>query len=111
MAENPGDGPRPLEQYVDYLTLLARLQIDPRLRSRLDPSDIVQQTLLIAHEKLGQFRGRTDAEMAAWLRAILANTLAQASRRFYGLKAERARSLEKAIEESSARLEAWLARR
>jgi RNA polymerase sigma-70 factor (ECF subfamily) len=110
MALDAGDGPRPLEQYTDYLALLARLQIDPNLRHRLDPSDVVQQTLLIAHERLGQFRGRTDAELAAWLRAILASTLAQASRRFYGLKAEHARSLERSMEESSARLEAWLAR-
>jgi RNA polymerase sigma-70 factor (ECF subfamily) len=110
MAHDAGDVPRPLEQYTDYLGLLARLQIDPNLRHRLDPSDLVQQTLLIAHEKLGQFRGRTDAELAAWLRVILANTLAKASRRFYGLKAEHARSLEKSMEESSARLEAWLAR-
>jgi RNA polymerase sigma-70 factor, ECF subfamily len=110
MVHEGGEAPRPLEEFADYLALLARLQIDPRLRSRLDPSDVVQQTLLIAHEKLGQFRGRTDAELAAWLRVILANTLAKASRRFYALKAERARSLEKSMEESSARLEAWLAR-
>jgi RNA polymerase sigma-70 factor, ECF subfamily len=110
MAHDAGDAPRPLEQYADYLTLLARLQIDPVLRGRLDPSDVVQQTLLIAHEKFGQFRGQTDGELAAWLRAILANTLAQASRRFYRLNAEHARSLEKSMEESSARLEAWLAR-
>ena len=110
MAHEGGDAPRTLEDFADYLALLARLQIDPRLRSQLDPSDLVQQTLLIAHEKLGQFRGRTDAELAAWLRVIMANTLAKASRRFYGLKAERAGSLEKAIEQSSARLEAWLAR-
>ena len=110
MAHDAGDAPRPLEQYADYLGLLARLQIDRLLRSRLDPSDLVQQTLLIAHDKLGQFRGRTDAELAAWLRAILANTLARASRRFYGHEAERAGSLERAIEGSSARLEAWLAR-
>jgi RNA polymerase sigma-70 factor (ECF subfamily) len=109
MAQNTRNSPRPLEQYADYLRLLARLQIDPQLRSRLDPSDVVQQTLLIAHENFAQFRGGTDAELAAWLRVILASTLARASRRFYGFKAERAQSLERSIEESSARLESWLA--
>ena len=43
--------------------MLARLQVNPRLRGRLDPSEIVQQTLPIAHEEQGQFRGRTDAEL------------------------------------------------
>ena len=42
--------------------------------------------------------------------AILASTLAQATRRFFRHSAERARSLEDAIGESSARLESWLAR-
>jgi RNA polymerase sigma-70 factor, ECF subfamily len=106
----PMDPPRALEQYADFLRLLARLQIDPRLRTRLDPSDIVQQTLLIAHEKLRRFRGRSHAEMAAWLRAILATTLAQAARRYYRNPPEQARSLEKALEESAGRLEAWLSR-
>ena len=47
--------------------------------------------------------------MAAWLRAILATTLAEATRRFYRHPPERAQSLERAIEESAGRLEAWLA--
>lgn len=110
MVHDAGDAPRPLERYTDYLTLLARLQIDSRLRNRIEPADLVQQTLLIAHEKLGQFRGRTNAELAAWLRAILASVFAQAARRFHRHGAERAGSLENAIEQSSARLEAWLAR-
>jgi len=109
MSLEAGAAPRRLEQYADYLRLLARLQIDPRLRGRLDPSDVVQQTLLVAYEKLSQFRGQSHAELAAWLRAILASTLAQAARRFRRHKAERAGSLETAIEQSSARLESWLA--
>jgi len=68
MAEQSGSSLKPLEEYRDYLHPLARLQIDPRLRSKLDPSDIVQQTLLIAHERRDQFRGGTDADKAAWLR-------------------------------------------
>jgi len=99
------------EQFRDYLGLLARLQIDPRLRGKLDPSDVVQETLLRAHQKRDQFRGTTPAEMAAWLRQILANNLAQ-SLRHYGRQrrdAAQERSLDAAVEASSARLEAWLA--
>jgi RNA polymerase sigma-70 factor (ECF subfamily) len=95
-----------LESYRDYLRILARLQLAPALRGRLDPSDLVQQTLLQAHEALGQFRGRGAAELAAWLRRILARTMANAVRD-HG-RARRDVTLERSLDESSARLEAWL---
>jgi RNA polymerase sigma-70 factor (ECF subfamily) len=101
--------PRSLESYRDYLRMLARLQLDPRLQREVDPSDIVQQTLLKAHEKQSQFRGRTGAEQAAWLRTILASQIADAFRRHGRRGGGRVRSLEAAIEQSSARLDAWLA--
>ena len=104
MATDEGDRIRPPECYRDYLLLLAGLQFDPRLRGKLDPSDIVQQTLLQAHRKRDQFRGRTEAEHAAWLRAILAHALADAARK-YG---EGVLGRERLLEESSRRLERWL---
>jgi RNA polymerase sigma-70 factor (ECF subfamily) len=81
MSDPPSQPLRPLESYREYLRLLARLQIDARLRAKLDPSDVAQEALMHAHERRDQFRGSTDAELAAWLRQILANQLAEALRR------------------------------
>jgi RNA polymerase sigma-70 factor (ECF subfamily) len=104
-------GERAWEPFREYLRVLADLHLPGHLRGKLDPSDVVQQTLLRAHEKRAQFRGTSDAEAAGWLRAILANTLAEAARRFGRDRRDVGRevSLDAAVEESSARLEAWLA--
>jgi RNA polymerase sigma-70 factor (ECF subfamily) len=109
MCESAVGGCRPLEHYREYLRLLARLQLDCRLRAQLDASDIVQQTLLRAHERFDQFRGQTDRELRAWLRTILAHRLVDAARRFSREKGNRVQSLEAALEQSSAKLEALLA--
>jgi RNA polymerase sigma-70 factor, ECF subfamily len=108
MSHATGDLPRPLEEYRDYLRLLARLQFDIRLRGMMDPSDIVQQTLLKAHENLRGFRGKTHAELQAWLRAIMAQQLALMARK-RGRQPGRAHWLDGALEQSSVRLETLLA--
>ncbi len=100
-----------LEAYRDYLHLLVRLQLSPRLRTKLDASDVVQEAILRRHEARAKFRGATEGEWMAWLRAILANALAAAARRFQAKARElgRERSLEAEMELSSSRLECLLA--
>jgi RNA polymerase sigma-70 factor (ECF subfamily) len=69
-----------LERFRDYLHLLARMHLDPRLRRDCDASDIVQIVLLKAHQGQETFRGDTAEAMGAWLRQILAHTLADTLR-------------------------------
>ena len=100
-----------LERFRGYLYVLAERHADRRLQGKADASDVVQQTLVQALAGLSQFRGRSDAEMAAWLRQILARQLANAARDFGRQKrdAARERSLEAALDQSASRLELVLA--
>jgi RNA polymerase sigma-70 factor (ECF subfamily) len=112
VMHDPGKEPGAnLERFRDYLRLLARLQLPARLRGKLDPSDLVQQTMLRAYLALGEFRGLTTAELTAWLRRILTHVLANAVRDFSRARRDvnLERSLEAAVEDSSLRLENWLA--
>jgi RNA polymerase sigma-70 factor, ECF subfamily len=78
-----------LALYRDYLKLLAKLQIDRRLRRKLDASDVVQDAMLMAHRNFGQFRGTTEYELLAWLRQILATSMAVVMRHYFGTKQRR----------------------
>jgi RNA polymerase sigma-70 factor (ECF subfamily) len=99
-----------LRRYREYLGLLARLQLGRRPTGRFDPSDLVQQTLLEAHQRWEQFQGG-DRERAAWLRQILAHNVADAFRAQGRARRDitQERSLEAAMDASSARLGGWLA--
>lgn len=100
-----------LEHFRSYLLLLARLRFDARLRGKIDPSDLVQQTMLEAHQALESFRGEDRAAQAAWLRQILARNLANAVRDMTRDKRDVTRELSfhAALDESASQLEGWLA--
>jgi RNA polymerase sigma-70 factor (ECF subfamily) len=108
----PGALGRLLESYRHYLKLLARTGIDASLQGKADPSDLVQETFLKAHQYFGQFRGRSEAELIVWLRRILARNLADLTRRYYRTESRRAsreRSLEQLLDTSSQTLNHLLA--
>ena len=97
-----------LNGYRGWLRLLARLEVQPDLRGKFDPSDIVQQTMLEAFRDRPQFRGTTEEELRAWLRKILAHVLSHENRR-YLVADKRAASRERSLEHSSLRLDRLLA--
>jgi RNA polymerase sigma-70 factor (ECF subfamily) len=80
-----------LELYRNYLTLLARLQLHRRLQSKVDATDLVQETFLKAHHHFGQFRGHSEVELVGWLRQILVLNLANLVRHYYGTQGRNVR--------------------
>jgi RNA polymerase sigma-70 factor (ECF subfamily) len=110
MNDPPANLDHCLDRTRSYLLLLARMQLDARARTKIDPSGIVQQTLLAAHAKQGQFSG-DEAGLLAWLRKALANNLRDARRALRREKRDPAReqSLEASLDASSSRLASWLA--
>ena len=108
----PGALDQLLEGYRNYLRLLARTGIDASLQGKADPSDLVQEALLKAHQHFAQFRGRTEAELAAWLRQILARNLIDLARRYRVAgtrKVGREQSLEGLVDHSAQALDRLLA--
>jgi RNA polymerase sigma-70 factor (ECF subfamily) len=108
MAETPAEA---LEPFRRYLEVLARAHLDPQRRGKVDPADLVQQTLLRACAALPELRGRSPDTLAAWLRQILARTLADTVKHYHRDRrdVDLERSLEADLDRSSSGLAGWLA--
>jgi RNA polymerase sigma-70 factor, ECF subfamily len=111
MSLGPERGSSRLEQFRAYLMVMARLHWDQRLQGKTDPADLVQQTLLEAHQKLHQFRGNSDPQLMGWLRVSLVHNLLDALKKFVDPRDGKPREAQllDAMEESSSRLQALLA--
>jgi RNA polymerase sigma-70 factor (ECF subfamily) len=109
--DEPGALDRLLDSYRNYLRLLARTGLDASLQGKADPSDLVQDALLKASLRFGQFRGASDAELAGWLRQILARCLTDLVRRYRtgGRRGGREQSLDQLLDRSSQAMERVLA--
>jgi RNA polymerase sigma-70 factor (ECF subfamily) len=100
-----------LDRFRSYLRFLADVKLDRRLRGRIDPSDIVQETMLRAYHARGTFRGSEPGQRVAWLRQILMRTILHALRDAQCAKRDIAREqrLDEILDQSSRRIEQWLA--
>jgi RNA polymerase sigma-70 factor (ECF subfamily) len=100
-----------IEPFRKYLHLLAELHLDRRLCGKLDPSDLVQQTMLRAYAALAELRDTRPEVLVAWLRRILARTMADAVKHYERDKRDVAleRSLEAELDRSASGFAAWLA--
>jgi RNA polymerase sigma-70 factor, ECF subfamily len=94
-----------VDRYRSYLLLLARMNLNGEPQRKIEPSDVVQQTLLEAHAARERLPA-DEEELCAWLRTALANNIRDQRKHLRRQKRDPARekSLEAALAESSQRL-------
>ena len=100
-----------LNRVRPYLRLLAQAHLGDPLKKKVDASDIVQQTLLQAHQDWDQFKGKNEAQLVAWLKQILRNRLIDMARHWKGQKRDLGRDvdLQQRVEDSFRQVDDWLA--
>src|SRR4051812_48306071 len=86
-----------LDAYRPYLLQIANEELNSDLQGKAGGSDLVQQTFLEANRDIAGFRGKTEAELTAWLRQILLHNLANLRRQF-GVRTKRDVSREVAVQ-------------
>jgi RNA polymerase sigma-70 factor (ECF subfamily) len=67
-----------------YLRGVIELRLDPRLRSRVDPSDVIQETHLEAFRRLEDYLKRRPMAFRLWLRKTAQERLLMAHRQHIG---------------------------
>ena len=89
------------EGHRPYLVQFVELCLDPRLRPRVDPSDVVQEAQLEAVRRLRDYLDRPGMPFRLWLRHLAHDRLLKL-RRHHLATARRARSREVALPDRSS---------
>ncbi|CAN5658504.1 sigma-70 family RNA polymerase sigma factor [soil metagenome] len=74
--------------YRNYLRMVVRTGMGPRLRERVELSDVVQEALVEVVRQFPQFTGQNEAALVGWLRRLVGQKLADLAR--YHNRAKRA---------------------
>jgi RNA polymerase sigma-70 factor (ECF subfamily) len=73
-----------LERYRARLRRMVGLRLDPRLRGRIDPSDVIQEGYLDAVRRLEEFVRDPSVPFYIWLRFLVGQRLQEQHRRHLG---------------------------
>jgi RNA polymerase sigma-70 factor (ECF subfamily) len=76
--------------YRSRLKRMVKLRLDPRVRGRVDASDIVQEAYLESSKKLADYFGEPALPFYLWLRLLTGQKLALAHRQHLGVQARAA---------------------
>jgi RNA polymerase sigma-70 factor (ECF subfamily) len=87
-AELREKGPARLAEFFaaqrECLRRLILWRMDPRLKNRLDASDVLQEVYLDAQRRLHEFLSRSDMPLALWLRLLTGRRLVELHRQHVG---------------------------
>jgi RNA polymerase sigma-70 factor (ECF subfamily) len=78
---NDGAWEQLLARHRPYLRQVVEVRLDPALRSRVDASDVVQETLVVASRRIDDFLARRPTSFRLWLRRKALERLVEARRR------------------------------
>ena len=67
--------------YRDYMQRMVALRLDPRLRRRIDASDIIQEAHVVATQRIQDYLQREPVSFRVWLRQIVQDQLLMAYRK------------------------------
>src|SRR3954454_25241074 len=66
--------------YRNYLRMIVRTGLGPKLRERVELSDVVQEALVEVVRQFPQFTGQNEAALVGWLRRLVGQKLADLGR-------------------------------
>ncbi|MCA9193937.1 MAG: sigma-70 family RNA polymerase sigma factor [Planctomycetales bacterium] len=75
-----------IEHERDYLRRLIDLRLEPALRGRVDPSDVVQETMIVVSQRIDDFLRRRPTTFRLWVRRKALERLIDARRRHQAVK-------------------------
>lgn len=73
-----------LRRHRSYLRKLVAFRLDPRLRGRVDPSDVIQETQIEATRRIGRYVEQPPMSFRLWLRQLAYDRLLMVHRRHAG---------------------------